>query len=450
MFTISTIEIMAIARTISVLLVLGVAVALAACTPTATEVDESDDAAAIIHVPADQSTIQGAVDAASPGDLVLVAAGTYTESITVATDDVTLRGEDRNAVIIDGEGLRPQGVLVIADGVRVENLTVTAHTFNGVLVTGMHDDETASAHGVDGYTRLDPEEFPPIQRFAIDGVTAYNNGLYGIYAFDAQNGSITNSYASGSADSGFYVGQCQECNIVVSGNVAERNAIGFENANASDSLVIVGNRFSDNRVGMTLISNYQEAFVPQRGNTVVGNVIADNASGDSPAHAEGAFGIGLGISGGTDNDILRNLIQGNPSAGVQLSGTEDLASTGNTLGENALIGNGVDVADVSTARAPSANNCFTDNSAFTSTPSVIPATGCTQPTVGADTAVLPTLSVPPGISFLKVAAPLPQPNMTGAVDEIPERLKNAPQVPDAAAITVPEADLLADRTGSQS
>lgn len=441
---------MAFARTISALLVLGIAAALAACTPATPEVGEPEGPAAIIHVPADQPTIQGAIDAARPGDLVLVAAGTYTESVTVATEDITLRGEDRNAVIIDGEGLRPQGVLVIADGVRVENLTVTAHTFNGVLVTGMHDDETASAHGVDGYSRLDPEKFPPIQRFSIDGVTAYNNGLYGIYAFDSQNGSITNSYASGSADSGFYVGQCQECNIVVSGNVAERNAIGFENANASDSLVIVGNRFSDNRVGMTLISNYQEAFVPQRGNTVVGNVITDNADAASPAHAEGAFGVGLGISGGTDNDIVRNLIEGNPSAGVLFSSTEDLASTGNTLSENELGGNGIDVADVSTARAPSADNCFTDNSAFTSTPSGIANTGCTESVVGADAAVLPTLEVPPGVSFLKVPAPLPQPNMTGAVDEIPERLSNAPQIPDTATIPVPDTNLLADLAGSQS
>ena len=75
-------------------------------------------------------------------------------------------------------------------------------------------------------------------------MTAHNNGLYGIYAFDAQHGVIADSYASGSADSGLYVGQCRDCDILVRDNVAERNAVGFENANASGPLVITGNRFA--------------------------------------------------------------------------------------------------------------------------------------------------------------------------------------------------------------
>src|SRR5690606_31815368 len=148
---------------------------------------------------------------------------------------------------------------------------------------------------------------------------------YGIYAFDAQHGVISNSYASGSADSGFYVGQCEECDIVVSGNVAENNAIGFENANASDSVYIVGNRWWHNRVGMTLISNYQEAFVPQRGNIVVGNLVQFNASGQSPSHAEGAFGVGIGIAGGQANLIENNRIVANPYAGVVITNAEDIS-----------------------------------------------------------------------------------------------------------------------------
>ena len=65
-----------------------------------------------------------------------------------------------------------------------------------MLVTGLHAEDGPDGAGRDGYTTLGSREFPPLQRFLIDHVTAYNNGLYGIYAFDAQHGVIRDSYAS--------------------------------------------------------------------------------------------------------------------------------------------------------------------------------------------------------------------------------------------------------------
>ena len=46
-------------------------------------------------------------------------------------------------------------------------------------------------------------------------VTAYNNGDYGIYAFDSQYGQFDHSYAGGSPDSGFYIGQCDPCHALI-------------------------------------------------------------------------------------------------------------------------------------------------------------------------------------------------------------------------------------------
>ncbi len=108
---------------------------------------------------------------------------------------------------------------------------------------------------------------------------------------------------------------------------------------------------------MTLLSNYQEAFRPQRGNQVVGNLIGDSGSGDSPAQADGGFGTGLGIAGGVDNAISRNRIAGNPRAGVLIADTEDLPATGNRLTDNVYADNGVDVANISAERAPATGNC---------------------------------------------------------------------------------------------
>lgn len=421
------------------------AMLLTACTSS--EPDPKVELA-LVNVPQDAATLTAAVDKVAEGGLILVAPGTYEESVTIDKSDVTLRGTDRNTTVIDGAGRRPFGVVVIADGVTVENLTVRAHTFYGVLVTGLHDKNGPSAHGVDGYTRLDPAKFPPVQRFKVNHVTAANNGLYGIYAFDANNGIITSSYASGSADSGFYVGQCRDCNIEVSDNVAERNAIGFENANASDTVAVVRNRFSGNRIGATFISNYQEAFTPQRANLIAGNLIADNVSPDSPAHADGGFGIGLGISGGQDNQISANRIVGNAMTGIQISNTEDLAATGNQITANLFAANGVDLADVAATRAPSSNNCLADNRLNSWLPKSLTQSGCPGEygKGSADPASLPTLDVPAGISFLKVSPPPKQPTLSASdVQRKPEKLPAVWTLPTLADIALPAKTFLSDR-----
>lgn len=153
-------------------------------------------------MPSEVKTLVEAEKRAQPGDMILIAPGVYKEQLLVDTPDITIRGEDRNTVVIDGEGTRSFGIVSVADGVRVENLTTQNAIYYGVLFTGLHDENGPSAPTVNGYEAWNPEEFPPLQRFLVDHVTAINNGLYGIYAFNAQHGAVVNSYASGSADSG--------------------------------------------------------------------------------------------------------------------------------------------------------------------------------------------------------------------------------------------------------
>lgn len=406
----------------------------------------------LITVPDDYDTISDAVTAAAPGSLILVSPGIYKESVTISTADITLRGLDRNQVIIDGEGLRANGIQVIASGVRIENLTVKNHTFNGVIATGMFDENGAQAHNLDGYEVLDPEKFPPLQRFSIQYVTASNNGLYGIYAFNSQQGVIANNYTSGSADSGFYVGQCPECNILVTNNVAENNAIGYENANASDSVFIAGNRFSNNRVGLTLISWYQEAYLPQKGATVVGNLIANNTSETSPSQAAGGFGQGIGLSGAQNNLITKNLIANNPRSGVEITNTEDIPSIGNQLVDNNFVSNGIDFADVSAPRTPSQGNCW-GGSVISTLPVSLQAATCPNGSANSDSVTvndLPTTTVPVGMSFLKVPAGPTQVGMPGDLKEIPKPLPTQIDLPKVTDFSVPEQDFLSQHTLNQN
>jgi len=422
---------------------------LAGCAASGSTGSPSPSTLKIIAVPADAPTIQSAINRIAPGGLVLVSPGTYREEVTISTKNVTLRGLDRNTVIIDGQGLRANGIQVIADGVRIQNLTVTDDTFNGVLITGLHDASGPQAHNLTGYTKLDPKKFPPLQRFEVDHVTATNNGLYGIYAFNSQNGALTNNYTSGSADSGFYVGQCRMCNILVSGNVAERNAIGYENANASDSVIITGNRFSGNRVGLTLLSWYQESFVPQHGATVAGNVISDNNSSDSPAQAQGGFGIGVGLSGAQGDLFARNLIAGNSVSGIQMTNTEDIPTIDTKLEGNSFSGNGLDVADRAASRAPTTGTCVTPANGLTVLTAVV--VGTCDPGATVSTQALPSITAPPGMSFRRVAQPKKQSEWSGDLRAVPGPLPavGAAAKFELASVTMPAATLLADLTGTR-
>ncbi len=165
-------------------------------------------------MPDDHETIQAAVDAAAPGDLILVAPGVYEEAVNVTTDGLTIRGLDRNETILDGGFELDNGIRVLgAKGVVVENMTARNYTVNGFFWTG-----------VEGY------------RGAY--LTAYRNGDYGIYAFDSVQGELVDSYASGSPDAGFYIGQCYPCDAVIRNVIAEYNGLGYSGTNSGGNLVI--------------------------------------------------------------------------------------------------------------------------------------------------------------------------------------------------------------------
>lgn len=424
--------------------VLGAALLLQGCSAVPDEVRPDIAGEATILVPADASSIQEAVDAAQPGDTIEVGPGTYEESVEVTTDDLTIRGTDRNEVILDGAQMKSNGIVVTSDRVRVENLTVQNYTINGVLVTGMSDDSGGLASGSNGYERLDPEEFPPIDGFAVRYVTAANNGLYGIYAFNSQNGLLAHNYASGSSDSGIYVGQCEECNIVVRDNVAEYNAVGYEHTNASDSVSVVGNRFSGNRLGMTLLSDYQEAFIPLRDVYVAGNVISDNSVANTPAHAEGGFGIGVGIAGAQNVELTENLIADNSRSGVNIASAEDLPPEGNSLIDNTFVSNGLDVAYTASERAPGAGNCIAGDVGATIPNDLTDTWGCPGGHPESMGGTLPPFDVPDGVPFSEVSKPGPQPSLPADDDfELAEATMF-----DADAYSTPEADFLDDYTQS--
>lgn len=304
----------------------------------------------VLRVPRDFPTIQAAVDAARPGGLVLVAPGVYRESVRVTTPYVTIRGLDRNRVILDGGFRLANGIQVLeADGVVLENMTARHYLLNGFLW-----------NGVRGYRG--------------SYLTAYANGEYGIFAYDSAWGRIERSYASGHPDSGFYIGQCNPCHAVITDVLAEGNALGFSGTNAGGDLAIVNSEWRGNMAGIVPNTLDSEADPPQRGALVAGNWVHDNDRLDVPAEPlqYPSYGIGILVTGGRDDQVVRNLVEGHPAFGIALLPMLDQrlwVTSGNLVRENLVRGSGI--ADLALGAPAAGGDRFCGNDFRTSAPAAI-------------------------------------------------------------------------------
>lgn len=381
----------------------------------------------VIAVPGDHATIQDAVDHARPGDMVLVEPGVYYESVRVGVDGITIRGTDRSRVVLDGEDSRPNGIAVSANGVVIENLSVRRYRQNGVIVSGAlaGGDPASGSYGagddvVDGYR--------------VSFVTAYDNGLYGVYAFAARNGVIEHSYASGHPDSGFYVGQCRPCNVVVRDVTAEFNAIGYFGTNASENVWVVDSVFRHNRLGIAPNSQRAEQLAPQEGATIAGNLVADNDDPRAPAISSGFFGGGIAVGGGGSNQIVRNRVTGHAWAGIVVMDLTEFSPIGNEVRDNVVTDNAVDLAYLS--GGDGRGNCFSGNEFTVSLPADLESSlPCGAPASGDVTANLAPLDAPADPSDMTFDPPA-QPSMPDPSDA-PFGRATAPTYPDLDAITVP-------------
>jgi hypothetical protein len=266
----------------------------AASGSSTTATESGGDEGGIIRVPQDHDTIQAAVDAAEEGTVVLIDKGVYNEAVDVTTPDITIRGVDRNEVILDGEFELENGIRVLdTDGVVVENMTARNYVSNGFFWTGS-------------------------DRFRGSYLTAYRNGDYGIYAFDSYHGQFDNSYGGGSPDAGFYVGECYACDVVIDNVIAEYNGLGYSGTNSGGELYIINSTFRNNRAGIVPNSGSYELCYPGRENVIVGNIVHDNNMKEGPGIDVSllAQGNGILLAGSINNVVERNLVFNHDRTGI--------------------------------------------------------------------------------------------------------------------------------------
>jgi hypothetical protein len=309
---------------------------------------------AILQVPGNFPTIQAAVNAAKPGDLVMISPRTgadsmYHESVTVKTPDITLRGQDRNAVILDGQYKLDDGFEVVADNVTIENMTARHYTGNGFYWTG-----------VNGYRG--------------SYLTAYGNGDYGIYAYNSVNGQFDHSLAAGQPDSGFYIGACHPCNALITDVISEDNALGFSGTNAGGNLVISDSIWRDNMGGIVPNTLDSEPKPPQDGDMIINNLVENNDNLDAPAKTleYPSIGNGIMLAGGNNNIVEGNRVSGHRYYGILVISNIDTnfwEPGGNTVMNNVVSNSGV--ADLALAALSAGNNCFSNNTVARTSPPLL-------------------------------------------------------------------------------
>jgi parallel beta-helix repeat protein len=255
-------------------------------------------------------TIQAAVDAARPGDEIEIFSGTYTEAVSVSKSDLTLEAAPGAKVVIQNPGGAMNGVTVAGKnghplaGFTLEDVTVRGFAGNGVFLSG-------------------------VTGFILDNITAQGNGAYGLFPVLSVNGRISHCTATGSNDTGIYVGESR--NVVIQSNVAHGNTNGIEIEN-SVGVRAVHNDVSKNTVGILvdLLPGFPRSHEVSRNNviknnTVTANNLPNSAPPDDIASVEPA-GIGIALVGGDHTQVLNNDVTGNAYAGIAvLSGNDVLA-----------------------------------------------------------------------------------------------------------------------------
>jgi plastocyanin len=299
------------------------------------------------RVPQDYPTIQNGVDAADPGDLVLVDKGVYNEAVFVTTPSVTLRGVDRNEVILDGKFEIGTGIMVGANGVAVENMTARNYTLNGFYWTG-------------------------VKGFRGSYLTAYRNGDYGIYAFGSSDGLFEHSYGSGSPDSAFYVGQCAPCRVVLNDVIGDYSGLGYSGTNSSGDMYVLNSRWEHNRTGISTTTFDIELEPPGRDTVIMGNLVSDSGLDDEAAGfyaTETLAGNGIALVGTHNNRVEHNTVVRSRNNGILIVPILDRhfwPSTGHRVTRNVVLQSGR--ADLAAGGLGTLHNCFSDNVYQTSLP----------------------------------------------------------------------------------
>ena len=207
---------------------------------------------------ADFTTIQAAVDAASPGATILVCAGTYRESVTIAKNDLRIlaKGAPRT-VVLDGQAQTLLAGFYIhnASGNLISGFWIQNFHEAGILLDNgdgnrIRKNVTTGAHHDGIELRLGSSGNVIAHNRVIDNLAG---NACGIQIRDAgSTGNVVRHNVSINNNWGIRVGIGATDNVVFHNRSKNNRAFGILNFSAANATSIRGNRASGNPIGIAI------------------------------------------------------------------------------------------------------------------------------------------------------------------------------------------------------
>ncbi|MFB6989887.1 nitrous oxide reductase family maturation protein NosD [Streptomyces sp. NPDC056178] len=323
--------------------------------------------AANAHVVRPGQSIQKAVDAAQPGDTVVVLPGTYRESVLITKAGLTLRGSGDNTVIRPAAKSAPSADACVKAGSGICVLGRSGRTVDGVTI----DSLALSGFKKNGVWASWTD------RLSVRRVTSEHNGVWGIAQERSTRGVFTGNTARANGDAGIFVantvdeegGATDTRGTELQDNTLTNNRVGFT-ARRVRNLSVHDNTFAGNCSGVFVVGDEgrpQAGAMTIRANQITGNNKFCVATKRLPA----LQGSGVVLTGAADTQVRSNTISNNVGA-TPLSGGIVLfksfvgtKNTGNTVSGNVALGNKpADLANRDTGKG----NTFVANVCTKSTP----------------------------------------------------------------------------------
>jgi parallel beta-helix repeat protein len=262
--------------------------------------------------PGNYTTIQEAVDAAFPGDVVFVYNGTYAENVNV-NKTITLQGEDRDTTIVDGGS--GSAFALSADWVNITGFAVVDGGFWAIYLYSVQNcritdtNVSGSFNGV--YLELSDNN-------TIDGNNLSNNFQAGAYLKWSNGNTIANNIASDNWNGSFYLWESNS--NIFDNNVGSYNEFAIT-LYRSPSNTITNNTFGNNV--------WKSIYIADSDNSLISNNILQDNGGE------------VFIQGSAGSIISNNTISSTDTRiAIYL-----WSSPGSTLTGNTMIKNGVYLVD---------------------------------------------------------------------------------------------------------